>query len=518
MSKALSSRDDARGKTNCVSDEVVAEDPPSGDDEVPRTLSVETARTQWQFGDWDALVQLDCPELEDHPDRAKLALLCAAGHQQIGHLQDTRRLVSRALEWGADRRVVAEVLVAGVHNTIGRALALGGNENRALDHFWESIETGTPGAEARLLAGARVATQFRQLGFSAGGRFSARISDDTSDSRGMSVVDGPGVGQGGVRGVGQRRPVAPSLENSRDLSVSMRLGDLAMKRLDWVDAISRWQDIISVMGDRIPDYVYRRLSSAYEQQHGFPPAAEEEEVRRGAKDKYSLLAEIHDQLQPSFYLEIGVQKGTSLGLAACKSVGVDPMPQLKTTLPATAELVVQTSDEFFRQTAPKMLSESPDLVMIDGMHLFEYALRDFINVEKYAKPWTLVLIDDVFPCHPVQAARRRRTRTWTGDVWKLYEALQEHRPELYYLPLDVSPTGVLLIAVLDAGNATLEGEYERLRARYSVDMDPTDEYLERSRTHSPDEPILKAILDHLRTLRGKPFSPSELVEALNECE
>ena len=28
-----------------------------------------------------------------------------------------------------------------------------------------------------------------------------------------------------------------------------------------------------------------------------------------------------------------------------------------------------------------------DLVFIDGMHLFEYALRDFMNVERYCA-WT----------------------------------------------------------------------------------------------------------------------------------
>jgi len=32
------------------------------------------ARTQWQFGDWQSLAQLDRATLQHHPDRAKLAL------------------------------------------------------------------------------------------------------------------------------------------------------------------------------------------------------------------------------------------------------------------------------------------------------------------------------------------------------------------------------------------------------------------------------------------------------------
>jgi hypothetical protein len=40
------------------------------------------SRTQWQFGDWESLAKLDRDALQHHPDRAKLALLAAAGHLQ----------------------------------------------------------------------------------------------------------------------------------------------------------------------------------------------------------------------------------------------------------------------------------------------------------------------------------------------------------------------------------------------------------------------------------------------------
>jgi hypothetical protein len=45
---------------------------------------LERARTQWQFGDWPSLAALTRDTLQHHPDRAKLALLAAAGHQQLG--------------------------------------------------------------------------------------------------------------------------------------------------------------------------------------------------------------------------------------------------------------------------------------------------------------------------------------------------------------------------------------------------------------------------------------------------
>ena len=45
---------------------------------------LERSRTQWQFGDWASLVKLERDTLQHHPDRAKLALLAAAGHLQQG--------------------------------------------------------------------------------------------------------------------------------------------------------------------------------------------------------------------------------------------------------------------------------------------------------------------------------------------------------------------------------------------------------------------------------------------------
>jgi hypothetical protein len=66
------------------------------------------------------------------------------------------------------------------------------------------------------------------------------------------------------------------------------------------------------------------------------------------------------------------------------------------------------------------LQPPPDLVFIDGMQLFEFALRDLINVERHAAPQTLVAIDDIYPCHPTQAERQRRSGAWTGDIWKVH--------------------------------------------------------------------------------------------------
>lgn len=57
---------------------------PSGLVPFDETL-LERARIQWQFGDWENLAKIDRDPLQHHPDRAKLALLAAAGRLQTGN-------------------------------------------------------------------------------------------------------------------------------------------------------------------------------------------------------------------------------------------------------------------------------------------------------------------------------------------------------------------------------------------------------------------------------------------------
>jgi hypothetical protein len=115
-----------------------------------------------------------------------------------------------------------------------------------------------------------------------------------------------------------------------------------------------------------------------------------------------------------------------------------------------------TSDDFFKSQADKYLGDPPDLVFIDGMHLFEFALRDFLNVERYVSKNTIVVIDDIFPCHPAQAERERRTRAWTGDVWKLIRLIENFRKDLKVYKIDAYPTGIACISNFSHDHNTID--------------------------------------------------------------
>ena len=122
------------------------------------------ARTQWQFGDWTSLIKITQESLESHPERAKLGLLVAAAHFQIGELDEARRLIALAQAWGCNRRLLSQVLIAGVHNSLGRATALNGQLDRANLHFESAVRTVSPSSDVRLLTIARRSQQFEQLG------------------------------------------------------------------------------------------------------------------------------------------------------------------------------------------------------------------------------------------------------------------------------------------------------------------------------------------------------------------
>src|SRR3954454_3525075 len=159
------------------------------------------------------------------------------------------------------------------------------------------------------------------------------------------------------------------------------------------------------------------------------------------------LERLHAVLEPTTYLEIGVRHGDSLALARCPAVGVDPGYNLRVELGPNVTLFGETSDEFFRRRdALAPLEDRPvALSFIDGMHLVEYALSDFIGVERRAH-WTgAVVFDDMLPRDHREASRDRKTRAWTGDVYKLSAIQSEWRPDLVQITVDTAPTGLLLV-------------------------------------------------------------------------
>lgn len=201
--------------------------------------------------------------------------------------------------------------------------------------------------------------------------------------------------------------------------------------------------------------------------------------------------------------------GASMALSRTRSIGVDPFFNVKHEVQCDLQLVRATSDEFFAREQPLAHFDQPlvDLAFIDGMHLAEYALRDFVNTETYTHPASVVVLDDMLPRHPDEAGRNRalgRARgAWTGDVYKVLPTLRELRPDLLCLEVDTRPTGVVVVVGLDAtSRVLLEACGDLVESYVTPDPQPVpDEVLQRTRAVDPQQLLASPVWEALRDLR-----------------
>jgi hypothetical protein len=233
------------------------------------------------------------------------------------------------------------------------------------------------------------------------------------------------------------------------------------------------------------------------------------------------LQRAHEQLAPPTYLEIGIRHGDSLALARSTSAGIDPDYRLKVELPDEVALFRETSDEYFDRPDPlEALGGRPvAFSFIDGLHLAEFALRDFINVERHADWTSVIVFDDIFPRTVEEASRDRQTRAWTGDVYKVLEVLARHRPDLSLLRVDTEPTGLLLVLGLDPASTVLADRYDDIVAEL-VAPDPQDvpeAVLRREGAVDPDRVLGSCMWSLLREAREHELPAKQGLKALRRC-
>jgi hypothetical protein len=160
ISETPTSQNDVRGEI-LVSAALEAADPEPCDFEMVEphhrfdARLMGRARSYWQFGEWAKLAGLRYEQLAPQPERGKLALLVAAGFQQLGKLDDAREWVARAREWGCGKRLVAQVLIAGAYHAVGRAAITAGDSARAVRLLETTVRTAMPTAESSLWVDTR---------------------------------------------------------------------------------------------------------------------------------------------------------------------------------------------------------------------------------------------------------------------------------------------------------------------------------------------------------------------------
>jgi hypothetical protein len=206
-------------------------------------------------------------------------------------------------------------------------------------------------------------------------------------------------------------------------------------------------------------------------------------------NRHTFLQQLHHLLHPRTYVETGIDKGQSLTHSRVPSIGIDPAFSINRELKADVYLARTTSDELFARKDPLAHLPKPfiDFAFIDGMHLSEYAMRDYLAIERFTLLTSVVVFDDMLPRNIDEAARRRHTGEWTGDVYKAVQALRDQRPDLITIEVDTAPTGVVVVLLPDASKDGILPGYDDWMDVAMLD-DPQDvppEILTRSRAVDP---------------------------------
>lgn len=186
----------------------------------------------------------------------------------------------------------------------------------------------------------------------------------------------------------------------------------------------------------------------------------------------TLFKRIHDAFVFDCYIEIGCRSCETLALSRSTTIGVDPFFKAEINFiqkkPAVY-MMQMTADDFFASRFLEKNGLRLSLSFIDGMHLIDYVLTDFVNVERASAPDGAVLIHDCVPFSYIMTTRDLEnlpSKAWTGDVWKIIPILREYRPDLTVDVLDCSPTGLAVVSGLDPGNTDLVAKRDEILTKY----------------------------------------------------
>lgn len=204
-------------------------------------------------------------------------------------------------------------------------------------------------------------------------------------------------------------------------------------------------------------------------------------IHEGTEYK-EFLASLCQKREIKLYLEVGVQNGFNLSnISVETAIGVDPAFDIKidvTRGKKNLHLFKMTSDTFFRDKG-SFVSDlgGADISFLDGMHYFEYLLRDFYNAEARAARNGIIAMHDCMPFDGDMIERFYQPhlrpegpyRTfWTGDVWKVIPILKKFRPDLRVQLIDCNPTGLVCVSNLDPSSKILEENYYDIVQEFSA--------------------------------------------------
>ncbi len=210
-------------------------------------------------------------------------------------------------------------------------------------------------------------------------------------------------------------------------------------------------------------------------------------------NRLELLNLIAELIHAQDYLEIGVAEGNTLtNVAVPRRTGVDPAPRYyamdQQRLEDLRKLEVHESesDHFFLHN-----TRTFDLIFVDGLHLYEQAMKDILNALDVLNPGGFIVVHDLIPLEPEHAERNRSTDIWNGDVWKVVFDLWRHHQDVGYFVIDAD-SGLGVVWKKDEASRFTPGWHQYIRDfGYEVMDKAGGEFLNKV---TPDKAVVRSLL------------------------
>lgn len=94
----------------------------------------------WLFGEWKTLSEISSEIWQNLPNCDRYAVLIASANVQLGNYQKAREYLQFALDQGCSKNIIAQILIMGVHHTLGGVAALVENEASSIKHFKAAVD------------------------------------------------------------------------------------------------------------------------------------------------------------------------------------------------------------------------------------------------------------------------------------------------------------------------------------------------------------------------------------------
>lgn len=171
-------------------------------------------------------------------------------------------------------------------------------------------------------------------------------------------------------------------------------------------------------------------------------------------DRISIINELMSKKKLTNYLEIGVFNGrVFFRVKSTFKIAVDPSFAFDALRKAGKffinpynlfnRYIEKKSDDFFAEDAPELFANKKcNLSLIDGMHEYQFALRDAENVLKYLSEDGVIIMHDCNPITKEEACTFEEWKAkgfkgqWNGDVWKTIMHLRTFRDDINVFVLD----------------------------------------------------------------------------------